>query len=305
MKPILNKKQNLGLFVIVTIACIFVVINFLRGSDIFSGRHRYYTTFISVDGLSATSPVYIRGLKVGSIESIKYDNIKDLFIIRMAIKSDYAIPVNSKAELYSADILGGKSVRISLGTSDIHLKKNDTIQGVMVPDMLSTLTNEFAPLKEQFSAVMENLNKALTNINAILDSTAQKNLSETFGNLNATASNAKRLSAQLNDMAPQAKALVANLSELSQTLKDNKGNIEASLRNLKDFTDNVAKSPIEETIEKLNSLISQLQSPDGTVGKLLNSNTIYNNVDSLIFHLDDLVQKITANPKKYIKISVF
>lgn len=305
MKPILNKKQNLGLFVIVTIACIFVVINFLRGSDIFSGRHRYYTTFISVDGLSATSPVYIRGLKVGSIESIKYDNIKDLFIIRMAIKSDYAIPDNSKAELYSADILGGKSVRISLGTSDIHLKKNDTIQGVMVPDMLSTLTNEFAPLKEQFSAVMENLNKALTNINAILDSTAQKNLSETFGNLNATASNAKRLSAQLNDMAPQAKALVANLSELSQTLKDNKGNIEASLRNLKDFTDNVAKSPIEETIEKLNSLISQLQSPDGTVGKLLNSNTIYNNVDSLIFHLDDLVQKITANPKKYIKISVF
>ena len=169
----------------------------------------------------------------------------------------------------------------------------------------STLTSEFAPLKEQFSAVMANLNKTLTNINTILDSTAQKNLSETFGNLNATASNAKRLSAQLNEMAPQAKALVANLSELSQTLKENKDNIEASLKNLKDFTDNVAKSPIEETIEKLNSLISQLQSPDGTVGKLLNSNKIYNNVDSLIFHLDDLVQKITANPKKYIKISVF
>ena len=304
MKPILNKKQNLGLFVLVTIACIFIVINFLRGSDIFSGRSRYYTTFGSVDGLSATSPVYIRGLKVGSIETIKYDNIKDLFVIRMAIKSDYAIPADSKAELYSADILGSKSVRISFGSSNIHLSKNDTLQGIIVPDMISTLTGEIAPLKEQFSAVMENLNKTLTSINTVLDSTTQKNLSETFSNLNATASNAKELTTQLNEMAPQAKALVANLSELSETLKANKGTIE-SLNNIKGFTGNIAKAPIEETIEKLNSLISQLQSPDGTVGKLLNSNSIYNNVDSLIFHIDDLIQKITANPKKYIKISVF
>ena len=305
MKPILNKKQNLGLFVLVTIACIFIVINFLRGSDIFSGRSRYYTTFGSVDGLSATSPVYIRGLKVGSIETIKYDNVNDLFVIRMAIKSDYAIPADSKAELYSADILGSKSVRISFGNSNIHLSKNDTLQGIIVPDMISTLTGEIAPLKEQFSAVMENLNKTLTSINTVLDSTTQKNLSETFSNLNATASNAKELTTQLNEMAPQAKALVANLSELSETLKANKGTIEESLNNIKGFTGNIAKAPIEETIEKLNSLISQLQSPDGTVGKLLNSNSIYNNVDSLIFHIDDLIQKITANPKKYIKISVF
>lgn len=305
MKPILNKKQNLGLFVLVTVACIFVVINFLRGSDIFSGRSRYYTTFSSVDGLSATSPVYIRGLKVGSIEVIKYDNVKDLFVIRMAIKSDYAIPADSKAELYSADILGSKSVRISFGNSNIHLSKNDSLQGIIVPDMISTLTGEIAPLKEQFSAVMENLNKTLTSINTVLDSTTQKNLSETFSNLSVTASNAKELTAQLNDMAPQAKALVANLSELSETLKANKGAIEESLNNIKGFTGNIAKAPIEETIEKLNSLISQLQSPDGTVGKLLNSNSIYNNVDSLIFHIDDLIQKITANPKKYIKISVF
>ncbi len=305
MKPILNKKQNLGLFVIVTIACIFAVINFLRGSDIFGGRSRYYTTFGSVDGLSATSPIYIRGLKVGSIESIKYDNTKDLFIIRMSIKSDYAIPNNSKAELYSADILGSKSVRISLGSSNIHMTNNDTLQGVIVPDMISAFTNEITPLKEQFYTVMENLNKTLTNINNILDSSAQKNLSETFINLNATASNAKKLSAQLNDMAPQAKELIANLSELSETLKANKGNIEESLNNLRNITDGIAKSPIEETIAKLNSLISQLESPNGTVGKLLNSETIYNNVDSLIFHIDDLVQKITANPKKYIRVSVF
>ena len=305
MKPILNKKQNLGLFVIITIACIFIVINFLRGSDIFGGRNRYYTTFSSVDGLSATSPVYIRGLKVGSIETIKYDNIKDRFIIRMAIKSDYAIPTDSKAELYSSDILGSKSVRIAFGSSNIQLTKNDTLQGIIVPDMVSTLTSEIGPLKEQFSSVMENLNRTLTSINTVLDSTAQKNLSETFSNLNATASNAKEITAQLNGMAPQAKALVANLSELSETLKANKGAIEESLNNIKDFTGNIAKAPIEETIAKLNTLISQLQSPDGTIGKLLNSNTIYNNVDSLIFHIDDLIQKITANPKKYIKISVF
>ena len=45
--------------------------------------------------------------------------------------------------------------------------------------------------------------------------------------------------------------------------------------------------------------------PDGTVGQLINNDSMYNSVDSLLSDIDELVRKIQENPKKYIKISVF
>lgn len=300
-----NKTQNLGIFVILTIIGIFVVINFLRGQDIFNGRTKYNAIFNNVEGLTATAPVYIRGLKVGSIESIKYDNTKDNFVVKLSIKSDYAIPNNSEAELYSADILGGKSIRINLGNSNIHAKNNDTIISNIVPDMITMLTTEIGPLKEQITVVLNNMNTTLTNLNQVLDSNAKKDIAQSLDNLKKTMANANRLSANLSEASPQIKTIVNNLAELSQALKDNKQSITSSLSNLENFTQELSESKIKETINNLNSTLSKIQDPDGTIGKLLSSDTVYKSVDSLINDIDVLVKKITENPKKYIKISVF
>ena len=54
----LTKTQGIGLFVVVTLVAIYVVINFLKGEDIFNGRTRYCTVYQNVEGLTATSPVY-------------------------------------------------------------------------------------------------------------------------------------------------------------------------------------------------------------------------------------------------------
>src|SRR5574344_1961720 len=122
-----TSRQKIGFFVIMVIAAIFFTINFLKGHDLFKKNLKYYTYLDDVQGLSATGPVYIRGLKVGTMESINFAPQKDSFLVKLSIKNDYAIPIDSRAEIYNSDILETKSLALGLGTAGIHAKDGDTL----------------------------------------------------------------------------------------------------------------------------------------------------------------------------------
>lgn len=48
-----------------------------------------------------------------------------------------------------------------------------------------------------------------------------------------------------------------------------------------------------------------MRNPEGTFGRLLSEDEIYESVSSLVEEADSLLKKIQENPKKYIRISVF
>ena len=287
----LTKTQGIGLFVVITLITIYLVINFLKGEDLFNGRTGYYTVYDNVEGLVATSPVYIRGLKVGTIESITYNAVKDNFIVKFTVKSDYAIPENSIMEIYSSDLLGGKSLRIHLGDSNIHAEGNDTLASRTVPDMISMLTNELGPMKEQLGQVMASMNTVLTNLNDILDTNGKENISQAIRHLNKTLANAE--------------GITRNLNKLSSALGNSGEDINNTFENLNKITANLSEADLQATINNLKDLTQKLQDPDGSIGKLLTTDSMHNSLDSLIQSLNSFIEKVSENPKKYIKISVF
>ena len=71
------------------------------------------------------------------------------------------------------------------------------------------------------------------------------------------------------------------------------------------FANQLRRSEIDSLVFSVRNLSESIQKPEGTVGKLLNDGNVYESVDSLVNQLNDLVQKIKENPKKYMKISVF
>jgi len=301
----LTKTQGIGIFVIVTLIGLFVAINFLRGQDIFNRQTKYFAIFDSVEGVESTGPVYIRGLKVGMIQDITYDAARDHFVVKFAVKSDYAVPANSTAELYSSDLLGGKAIKLNLGTGNIHASENDTLKSCVAPDMLASLTGEIGPLAEKLSLVMENLNATLEGINDILDTTGRQNISEALANLNRTLDNAKGVTGNLNALSPEIKSIVENFNKLSIALEASSGNISSSLENLDKLSGELSQADIKATIESMKALVDKLQDPDGSIGKLLSTDAIHNSVDSLVNNLNTFIEKMTENPKKFIKISVF
>ena len=83
------------------------------------------------------------------------------------------------------------------------------------------------------------------------------------------------------------------------------GKVDTTLTGVNSVVNTVNASDIEGLITSFRSLLESINDPEGSVGKLLNNDSVYNSVDSLLIEINSLVEKIQENPRKYLKISVF
>ena len=301
----LSRMQAIGLFVLLTLIATFAVINFLRGEDIFNRSSSYYVVYDQVDGLTVTGPVYLRGYKVGMVEDIAYNPKQNNFEVEIKVKSQFEIPVNSTAEVYSADIMGARAVRINIGDSEQILESGDTLASAIQPDMISTVMGQIEPLKEQAIELMATMNRTLESVDKLLDSTSRAEIQSSLKHLNSTLANAASLSRTLDNISPELVEIVKNLEVLSKGLGESTDEIKGSLENVNAITSSLSKAELDKTIESLRNLSEKLQDPNGSVGKLLSTDSLHNAVNTLINDVDKLVKGISENPKKYIKVSVF
>lgn len=301
----LSRMQAIGLFVLLTLIATFAVINFLRGEDIFNRSNSYYAVYDQVDGLTVTGPVYLKGYKVGMVEDITYNPQQNNFEVELKVKSQFEIPVNSTAEVYSADIMGARAVRINIGDSRQILESGDTLASAIQPDMISTVMGQIEPLKEQAVELMATMNRTLESVDKLLDSTSRAEIQSSLKHLNRTLANAASLSRTLDNISPELVEIVKNLEVLSKGLGESTDEIKGSLENVNAITSSLSKAELDKTIESLRNLSEKLQDPNGSVGKLLSTDSLHNAVNTLINDVDKLVKGILENPKKYIKVSVF
>ena len=68
-----TKEVKIALAGIIGIVVLFFGLQYLKGLSVFSADASYYVTFDDVSGLSASSPVYANGYKVGVVKDIVYD----------------------------------------------------------------------------------------------------------------------------------------------------------------------------------------------------------------------------------------
>lgn len=74
-------------------------------------------TFNSVDGLTVGSDVRVGGVKVGTVTQEMIDAKDYRAIVSMNLQPDIKLPVDSKAMIASAGLLGGKYVKLEPGRS--------------------------------------------------------------------------------------------------------------------------------------------------------------------------------------------
>lgn len=90
------------------------------------------------------------------------------------------------------------------------------------------------------------------------------------------------------------------MSSISDSSSDD---LQALLSNLEAFSadlDMLSES-LDESSKSLESILSKMDAGDGTLAKMLNDPSLYNNLDSLTFNLNELIQNIQDNPKEYLK----
>ena len=301
----MKKELKIGILAIVVLTATFLVINFLRGKDLMNREYELVSFYDDVQGLMPSSAVYIKGYKAGTVADVTYDKEKSGFNVTCTISRDFAVPEDSKMTIYSADLMGGKAIRIDLGNSGTMAEDGAGLPPAVSPDMLSSIAAGIEPLISKGSDVLDNLDSALTNLNLTLSEENRASLRSIMVNLDRTVDEVEKIAGTFAGRSEDVDRFLADLKELSGKLNAVAEKADSAMTDIRGVSSGLEAADIAGLVRSLDSLALKLQGSEGTVGRLINEDSVYNSLDSLISDISGLVRKIEENPKKYIRISVF
>ena len=301
----ISREFKIGFFAIAVLVVSFFLINYLRGEDIFNKEIEVSARFGKVEGLVPSAPVFIKGYKAGKVSEVTYDSRSGDFEVVCSVLKDFAIPEDSRMTIYSVDIMGGKGVRIDLGTSLSYLEDGGDLIPAFEAGLMDALGSSIAPLLEKVTSTMDSLSVTVAGVNRLLGDANQSNIAKTLSHLERTMSSLNNVAGDIDGKSDELEAFIDNMAALSGQLGELVSKADGVMDSVSLTAAKISTSDIEGVISSFKELLMNMNDPDGTIGKLFVDNSVYDSVDALLSDVDSLVRKIQENPKKYIRISVF
>jgi phospholipid/cholesterol/gamma-HCH transport system substrate-binding protein len=257
-------------------------------------------------------------MKVGQVKSLYFSSKQRGKIIAVLyISEDYPIPVNSVARINNSDnLIGGKYVEIVLGDSKQILKDQDTLKSFIEASLGEELNQKLIPLKNKTERLLGSIDTVATLIQEMLNKDTRDNLAASIRHIKDVLNNLSHTTYYLDTLVGSQRnhlaSIIGNIESISLNLKNNNQKINNILTNFSDLSDSLAKARIPATIAQVNKAIvdidiavNKINNGKGTLGLLLNDDKLYKEVEKAAHDLNLLLEDIRANPKRYVKVSVF
>lgn len=292
-----SREVRVGIMTIVAIFVLYFGLNFLKGVDIFSPINYYYATYEQIDGLVPSSPVYIKGYKVGQVEEVQYDFLKETaFVVKISVSRDINIPQGTTLELFDDGLMGGKAVQLLYAprtASTVFCASGDTLQSSTGSGLLDQLAGDLMP---KIESIAEQTDSLLRSVRLLVDGGSVQN---SLSSIEKTTADLAESSAQLKKlMKYDMPQLIGNVNTLTGDFKVVSGN----LRKI-DFASTFQQ--VDLTIRDLNQITRKMNEGEGSIGLLLNDKNLYMNLVNVSNSADELLIDLKKTPKRYVHFSLF
>lgn len=299
----MSNEVKVGITVLLAFLVAIVGFRFMRDVPIFRQTLEISTTFDRGDGISQGSIVNVNGVKVGSVRSVRLSSDNRVRIL-MRLDGQTRIPENSVAQLTSLGIVEGKSIVIRLGDSNRMAEFGDEIEGVYVESMTEVLGNRGEEIAGDVSESLSELNIFLRQLNATFDDEARTSLDETLLNASrATQQIASILENKQDEIDRAIESGSSMLSQLDTLATDNRARVDSIMTSLEQNIGELEnlRTELESATSNLNTILEKINNGDGTLGRLVNDPSVYENIDELTIEIKNLVKGINENPGRYLR----
>ncbi|MCH8981453.1 MCE family protein [candidate division KSB1 bacterium] len=268
---------------------------FLKNTLFRTGTYTLLIEFNDITGLEPADMVSVSGLRIGKVDDFELKGLK--VFVTISISPDVQLPTDSHAQIKSLGMVGEKFIDIRPGTSPNFLKDGDTLQGKSVSDF-SDLTGSAEGLMLQAEELLGNIKIAFKNI---FDAQGQADLKETLAHL-------RSLSATLNNNSGHIAKTLMNIDSLSTNLSEiltaRRGEVESSIKNFSEASNRLEglTNKMDKSMTSVQSLLAKIENEEGSVGKVIAKDDLYNDLRHLTAELDTLVQDLKKRPQKYLNL---
>ena len=302
----INSEVKVGLIGIATLAILIWGINYLKGKNILHGNYTLHAYFEDAGGMEISSPVYMQGIRIGYIDDIELlQELRKPVHVALHVENQYPVRRGSKAILYSTDVLGTRAVRIDPHASGAYLKHNDTIPAGIESDIFSSISDQVMPVMEHIGTLSQSLDSVVHKIDDLLASEATAGTLQNIRNLSASLASSLQTGGALNNS-------FKNLDSFSTMLKAQEEEFSSMGMHLNSISESVDSVGIEHIADNLagaagafNQLLEQMNSGEGSMGKLVYSDSLYVQLQNLVAGLDSLITDLNENPQDYVHFSLF
>ncbi|MDR0907725.1 MAG: MlaD family protein [Rikenellaceae bacterium] len=299
----MKREVKIGIFAAVVLLCLYLGVNYLKGKDVFSGDRVYYTMLEQTGGLQTSAPVLLKGVKIGSVTGITIDPAHtDQVVVTVNIKKSFRIPTDSSLKMFTNGIMGGKAIEFVPGVADTYFERGAVIPSIAESGLLDVASTSIEDVIDEFKRLVNSLDATSVTINSVLQQNAES-FKGTMDNINSTT---RQLSeAGVGDM-------IAELGAFTHSLQQNAGRLDSIMANLDTVSGSLAGTDLggtvaglDESIASLNRVLADIESGEGTVGRLLDDPAMYDSLTSAAGSLNMLLEDLRANPKRYVHFSLF
>lgn len=298
-----SNELKIGLVVLFAIFIGYMGFRIMKDEPIFSQVNVLYTKFDTVEGLIRGSNIYLNGFKIGTVREMQYLVQEDSALITLNITENIQLPKGSMAQLASPDFLGSSTIRIIKSNSSESLEWGSYLKGIQKEGLLNTFTDRGTAISDSVAVTITLLNEKLRALD-FLNQQSSNDIGSALSNvkqtsdylLEAVTSN----SDELTDMIGSAKRSLETIEDISDS---SRASIEQSIKNLELLSVEMSQltKELSATSTTLNSVLEKMDRGEGSLGLLLNDPSLYENVDSLSYNLNELIKGIKEDPKRYLK----
>ena len=312
-----SKPFLIGFTFILAIVIFVWGFNFLKGRDLFKKQEFLFARYETVNGLVAAKPVYINGLQVGQVSRLYFaPDMSGDVIVELVIQSKFPIPKNSVARIFSADLMGSKSIALQLGNSKEIAHSGDTLLTSVEGSIMESVNKQVAPLKAKAEELMSSVDTLMAAFNAILNDETVSNLGTSFQDIHTTFENLATTTTTIDTLvtteASRLSIILANIDSLTASLNENRTGISNIIKNFESISDSLSQADLlaifqkaDSSISSLNQILAKINEGQGTAGMLMNNDSLYRELNKSAEELNKLLKDVRENPKRYVKFSLF
>lgn len=304
----LQQTARVGLFFLLGLALTWVTFETLSGGKLFKNKgYTLIAGFESLKELKEGDEVRMAGVKIGVVEKTRLAGRRAEAVLR--IGPGTKIANDATASIVMAGLIGTNYIGIDLGSAGAPpLADGAEIRTKVTPD-INTIMTEIGNLGQKLEGALSSFGSAINGDGKSggLFQKLDKLVTENSEKVGQTMSNLQEITTKINSgegtigklindpalhdqlvtavteiqsTAAQAKQFVADAQGIMAQVKAGKGTVGTLLY------DEAAAENLKNTLANIRSVSDKLAKGEGTLGKLINDDTLYVSAQSTIKKAD-------------------
>lgn len=299
-----DRKLQVQVGLLFLLSLIVVVMGILWFKEFKIGGRTYpmVVEFPNTSGLARGDEVEVKGVTAGKVEAIRFEEGRALVFLQL----DRGVVLYNDAQfcIESVGLMGEKAVTIQPGTRRLgELPPGSMPKGEYHGGVTELMTGVGGALD-----AFERLAIRLDSLLVAFDRPKQDQVGRTLDNLErATREMASLLEENRTEISHSVRTMGDAMEDLHEMLDGHEESFGQAIEGARGTTARLDSTLVNlnRTVNRMDSLLVRVQSGEGTLGRVIQDEVLYDQFVATLSDAKALLQDVRENPKRYFKFSIF